>query len=322
MAVNPDSSIRYVNQAAVKLTGFSAAELIGTKAPYVFWPKSQYQQYLKEMEHNSFTQVEVEQKVFCNKQGEEFWVEMTLIPIKIAGKMEYILSSWINLTPEMKLRKELELFNHKIIWAQEEERKRIVRELHEDTVQVLAIIKLELEALSSNGMQSKESLEKLEHLRANTDHAMQDIRRFSYALRPGELDFLGLDTALEQLAEENNEQEEFTIEYQVSGESRRLAGDIELVLFRIVQEAVSNIQKHSHATLAIIKMEYYPERVRLMVEDNGQGFNLEKESDNALNSGRLGLIGMRERAHLINADFEIESSVGAGTRITVEVESI
>jgi signal transduction histidine kinase len=223
---------------------------------------------------------------------------------------------------EKKLRQELELFNHKIIRAQEEERKRIVRELHEDTVQLLAIIQMELEVLSrSPAVQSNDACEKLRYLQSNTNHAMQDIRRFSYALRPGELDHLGLDAALEQLTEETNEQMGFAVEFQVSGETRRLDNDIELVLFRIAQEALNNTQKHSHATAATVKMEYLLERIRLTIEDNGNGFDQAKESDSAVHSGRLGLIGMRERAHLIQAEFTIESRPGNGTTIAVELKA-
>jgi signal transduction histidine kinase len=223
---------------------------------------------------------------------------------------------------EKKLRQELELFNHKIIRAQEEERKRIVRELHEDTVQLLAIIQMELESLGqSQAVQSLEAREKLGHLQANTNHAMQDIRRFSYALRPGELDHLGLDAALEQLVEETSEQMGLEVEFQINGETRRLDNDIELVLFRIAQEALNNTQKHSHAPAATVKMEYLLERIRLTIEDNGKGFDQAKESDSGVHSGRLGLIGMRERAHLIQAEFTIDSRPGNGTTIAVELKA-
>jgi two-component system sensor histidine kinase UhpB len=320
LAINPDSSIRYFNKAAEKLTGFLSSELINSKAPYVFWPSEKVAEYLRDIENDSFRHIKTTQKLFCNKNREEFWVDMTTIPIWINGKLEYILTTWINLTEEKRLRKELELFNHKIIQAQEEERKRIARELHEDTVQLLAIIKLEIESLvrSCKGI-DEEILRKLEYLKENTDHAMQDIRRFSYALRPGELDYLGLDTTLEQLAEDINEQGELIVDFEIKGKSRRLTSDIELVLFRIAQEAINNIQKHARATKAQIIIEYYPEKVRLAVRDNGKGFSMVKESESAISNGRLGLIGMRERAHLINADLRIESMPDQGTTILVEV---
>jgi signal transduction histidine kinase len=223
---------------------------------------------------------------------------------------------------EKKIRQELELFNHKIIQAQEEERKRIVRDLHEDTVQLLAIIKLELESLyRSNGIKSEETRERLKNLQENADHAMQDIRRLSYALRPGDLEYLGLDTALSQLAEDINEHMEVSVEYQIKGQSRRLNSDIELVLFRIVQEALSNIQKHSRAATALITMNYLPDKIKLVIHDNGCGFIPEKESETAVTTGRLGLIGMRERAHLINANLKISSKVGLGTSVSVEFKT-
>lgn len=319
LAINPDSSIRYANKAAEKLTGFSSGELIGNSAPYIFWPKEKIPEYLKEIKDDEFINIKTTQKLFCKKNNEEFWVDMTTIPIRVNGKLEYILSTWVNLTEEKRLRKELELFNHRIIQAQEEERKRIARELHEDTVQLLAIIKLEIESLARSAGTSEEIRKKLQYLKENTDHAMQDIRRFSYALRPGELDYLGLDTTLEQLAEDINEQGELTVLFETRGKSRRLSGDVELVLFRIAQEAINNIQKHARATMAQIIIEYYPEKVRLAVRDNGKGFSMTKESESAISNGRLGLIGMRERSHLINADLRIESIPNQGTTILVEV---
>jgi PAS domain S-box-containing protein len=98
-----------------KLTGFPALELIGTKVPYLFWPPDRQSEYLGEFQGDSFIDKRVIEKTFVTKQGEEFWVEMTLIQVKTNCKLKYIISTWINLTEEKKLRRELELYSRRMM---------------------------------------------------------------------------------------------------------------------------------------------------------------------------------------------------------------
>ncbi|MCR4394791.1 MAG: sensor histidine kinase, partial [Dehalococcoidales bacterium] len=202
----------------------------------------------------------------------------------------------------------------------EEERKRVSRELHDDTAQSLAIIKMEIESLLTSGeIQSEKMLTRLSQLRDNVDRAIQDIRRYSHELRPGILDYFGLEDALEQMAAEIAERIGLDIQFDITGEVRRLTEDVELALFRIAQEAVNNICKHAEATSAVIGLTYYPDKVRMVIADNGKGFAVKLKNGTPRIRGSLGLLGMRERAHLIGADLNIESSPGRGTRVSVEV---
>lgn len=319
---NPDFSIRSVNPAFESMTGFSQKSVTGLKAPFPWWPPTENAaQHVDRLKAVLLDGAQDQERLFHKKNGELFWVNILSSSVKDEKEeMEYYLSVWTDITAEKRLRQELELFNHRIIQAQEEERKRIARELHEDTVQILAILKLELESLlQSDGFMSPETMEKLGYLKDNMNHAMQDIRRYSYELRPGDLENLGLEVALEQLADDATEPNKLEVELAIKGEPKTLNSDIELVLFRIVQEALNNIRKHAQASRAVISLAYRPHKIVITVEDNGRGFNLETESHTALDRGSLGLISMRERAKLIGADLNIKSGRGQGTAVSVEV---
>ena len=314
-------SLRSVNSAFSQLSGFSAEEVQGLSPPFPWWPERHASKYLKDLKTDITDNTLHVEKEYRKKNGELFWVNIFASSVKSDDKStDYILSIWTDITAEKRLRNELELLNHRIIQAQEEERKLIARELHEDTTQILAILKLELESLlSSRDIQSEKTLEKIKYLQENTEHALMDVRRYSYALRPGELDHLGLEVALEQLASDMNDSHTAQVDFKIAGKARKISTDIGLVFFRIAQEALNNAQKHSRASRIKISLSYQPDKVALVIIDNGRGFDLETISQSALDRGNLGLIGMRERAKLIGAAFNIESKIGRGTRVSVEV---
>jgi len=134
-------------------------------------------------------------------------------------------------------------------------------------------------------------------------------------LHPAILDNLGLEPALESLVAEMNSKRQMEIRFNVSGTERKLPIDINLALFRITQEALNNVWKHSRAREAAVDLEYRPNKTLLSITDNGIGFG-----PSAHNKGGLGLTSMRERANLIGARLRLESTTGQGTKVLVEVE--
>lgn len=156
----------------------------------------------------------------------------------------------------------------------------------------------------------------IDELLAMTRGTMQAVRRYSRDLRPSVLDDLGLVAAIEMVVEEASQQLPEGAYLEVTGKPRRLDGPVELALFRIAQEALRNVEKHSGAGSARVELEFGGSTVRLSVADDGQGFTVAK-SPELLRSGKLGLLGMRERAELIGAEFDIQSEPGRGTRVTV-----
>lgn len=204
--------------------------------------------------------------------------------------------------------------------AQEDERKRIAQELHDDTAQILLIISRRLDALatSEDGL-PEETIRHLEALRELTGTALQGVRRFSRALRPPVLDDLGLVPALEGMVTEVSGQSQMEVTMEVSGDQRRLSSQTELALYRVTQEALRNVEKHSGASQVLLAMEFGESSVLVTVTDNGKGFQIPKAIADLPKTGRLGVIGMRERAELVGGTLDLWSEPGKGTTVVVDV---
>jgi signal transduction histidine kinase len=214
----------------------------------------------------------------------------------------------------------LRFYVRQVTRAQEHERMRIARELHDDTAQALALISRRLDTLVLSGEEVPELLEKrIESLRELTSQTLQSLRRFSRDLRPSILDDLGLLPALEGLTSDLAERNGIEAKLEVRGERRRLSAETELTLFRIAQEALRNVEKHSLATVAQIRVEFGEARIRITIRDNGTGFRLSEERGRLVHDGKLGLAGMQERAQLLGGTLAMESAPGRGTKIVVEV---
>ncbi|MEE8174159.1 MAG: PAS domain-containing sensor histidine kinase, partial [Dehalococcoidia bacterium] len=225
-----------------------------------------------------------------------------------------------DITELKRWRENMLFYISEITRAQEEERKRIARELHDETAQALATLLLDIEAITrARERLSEETLQQLEQLRDKIEPIMEGVRRFSHELRPGVLDQLGLLPALEWLAEDMIASYEIDARVEVIGTPRRLSAEEELVLFRIAQEALSNVRKHSQATEAVVRVEFCDDKIRMAITDNGQGFELPDMLSDFVAKGKLGILGMHERARLLDGSFSVQSEAGKGTTVSVEV---
>ena len=162
----------------------------------------------------------------------------------------------------------------------------------------------------------------LKGLRAETNSILDTLRHFSHELRPGVIDQVGLVPALEILTEELNKMKKVKTSLEVAGSERRLIPETELALFRIAQEALHNVKKHSRATQAVIRLKFTRSRVKLTVSDDGRGFELPGMLSDFAAEGKLGLIGMQERTRLLGGKLLVRSWVGRGTTVVVEVANI
>jgi signal transduction histidine kinase len=206
------------------------------------------------------------------------------------------------------------------ITAQEEERKRLARELHDDSAQTLTAVLMTLktaeDALPDSPGNAREALTRS---RAQLDVALREIRKAIVDLRPSALDDLGLASAVRWYADEHLRPLGIGVSLEIGGDEQRASGAGATAIFRIVQEAVSNVAKHSGARQARVRLDFRPSEVIAVVEDDGTGFDPESLRQ-PLESGRgLGLLGMRERAELFGGTLRIESSAGKGTRVRVRV---
>jgi PAS domain S-box-containing protein len=207
----------------------------------------------------------------------------------------------------------------KVISAQEDERKRIARELHDETSQALVALTVAIERtmVESGTENHKQRVEEMKKLVVNT---LESVHRLIYDLRPSVLDDLGLQSAIRWYAESHLEPLGISLTFQTSGRERRLAGQMETVLFRVVQEAITNIIRHSEAEDAKITIDFRENRVSIMVEDDGKGFDVESATAGKLQkTSGLGLLGMQERISLVEGRLQISSITGRGTSIVIEV---
>jgi signal transduction histidine kinase len=201
----------------------------------------------------------------------------------------------------------------RVVAGQELERQRLARELHDETGQALTSILLGLRAI-----EDADDLEEIRRsvltLRELVVGTLQDVRRLAVELRPKALDDFGLLPALQRLAETYTEQTALDVQVEATLGPERLPAEIETALYRIVQEALTNVIKHAQARTVSVVLTKKGDAVAAVIEDDGRGFDQEQLSD-----GGLGLVGMRERIALLNGRVAVESAEGRGTTVAVEV---
>ena len=203
----------------------------------------------------------------------------------------------------------------KVITAQEDERKRIARELHDETSQGLAVLAMGIEAAQDTLRSGK--LPRLEEVKALAVRTLEDVHRLILDLRPSVLDDLGLLSAIRWYAERHLESRGLSVRCEF-GEMRRLPPELETALFRICQETMSNVARHAQATAVLIQVGVEADEVVVEIEDDGKGFDQDAA---ARREGRRpwGLMGIRERAEILGGVARVESSPGQGTRVEVRI---
>ncbi len=217
---------------------------------------------------------------------------------------------------QRKSRLRMEDLSQRLVEAQEIERRYLARELHDDVGQVLTSIKLNLQALKRNDL-GQDSMDVLRTSLSSVDDAIDRLRRLSRDLRPSVLDDLGLVPALRSLVDRNTRHAPFKASFSADPLENRLPAPVESAYFRIAQEALTNAMRHAEAAHVSLALRVQDGTVDLIVRDDGCGFNVAETLD-AVESGRsLGLMSMRERAHLIGGTFEMRAEPGKGTEIRV-----
>lgn len=272
---------------------------------------------------------------YTNGEKQERYVDIIATPIR-DGKHQVI--AIIELMRDVTQAKELELkianlheeLQHRdtlrgellreILSIQEEERGRIARELHDETGQILASLNACLEAaagmLPDNTEQSKAMLKKAQALSVRL---LDDIHRLVYELRPALLDDLGLVVALRWLVDNSLSTAGVSVDFRTTGKKRKLPSQLETTLFRVIQEATTNIVRHAHAKTAKITLIFKKGSIAVSIRDNGKGFDVEEAISSRERPRGLGLLGMKERIELMHGTLDIRSQSGCGTEIDIVV---
>ncbi|GER68395.1 signal transduction histidine-protein kinase/phosphatase DegS [Weizmannia acidilactici] len=231
--------------------------------------------------------------------------------------LNYLTSDLRNISEAIEDAKHKQEFGLRVIEAQEEERKRISREIHDGPAQMLAnmLIRSDLVEKIYHERGVEEALEEIRNLKELVRGSLKEVRRIIYDLRPMALDDLGLIPTLRKyLSTVENYNQNTIITYTHLGEERRLLTNYEIAVFRLVQESVQNALKHSKATEIQVKTELRKNSFIAIVKDNGVGFDV-----NSIREGAFGIVGMRERVGLLNGEISIHSKIRAGTLVIIQI---
>jgi signal transduction histidine kinase len=208
----------------------------------------------------------------------------------------------------------------KVVTSQEEERQRIARDLHDQLGQRLTALRLKIASLSDFVADDKEVSNRVARLQEIAERLDTEVSFLAWELRPSALDDLGLVEALRAFVKEWSRHYETAADFHANAVlGKRMRREAETHLYRIAQEALNNIVKHSKATEVTVLLERQDTNLILIIEDNGSGFDVSNQTRMHRSGRGLGLIGMSERASLIGGEVEIESGIGKGTTIFVRV---
>jgi PAS domain S-box-containing protein len=305
-----------VNDAFVEKTGWAREEAIGrTTVELRIWETHAEREKLVEriVRGEPISNIECR---FRRKNGEIFTALLSAELIELGG-VQCVVANAIEITDWKRTQdalvaseRTLRELNAKLVNAQEEERKRVARELHDDISQAMAVISVELSQLARSPMSAEDSA-KVARIRNEVQQLALEVSHISHSLHPAKLQYLGISRALQGLCRDVSDAHKLEIECQC--ENVRLSNEAELCLYRIAQEALQNTVKYSKASRAAVEFKANGEGVHLMVKDEGVGFDVAKVSQG------LGLVSMRERVRTIGGSVEVHSRPNCGTAIVVHM---
>ncbi len=256
------------------------------------------------------------------ERGVTYW-DWSVQPVRGPdGTVEGIVLSLLDVTERVRAQTQqkateerLRTLSRRLVEIQENERLYISRELHDEAGQMLTLLRLDLVTLEAQAHQPELVLKKVSEMEKTLNAISESLRNVALALRPASLDHLGLVPALRQHLESVGERYKLNVNFVSGNFQERLPANIETELYRIAQEAFTNIVRHAHASQVDVTFTVQDKKLIVIIADDGDGFDLEKVPD----SGHLGLFGMRERAEMIGGQLLIESKLGKGTTLMVKV---
>jgi PAS domain S-box-containing protein len=249
--------------------------------------------------------------------GEYRWVLDIGVPrFNPDGSFAGYIGSCMDVTERKLAEEALSSVSSRLIEAQEQERTRIARDLHDDINQRLALLAIEMERVKMEVPDvNVEVLSRMDKLRKHTSEIASDIQALSHQLHSPRLEYLGMVAAMEGFCQEFGEKQKLEIDFKSDDLARPLPPDISLSLFRVLQEALHNAAKHSGGSRFAVRLWGTPGEIHLMVNDAGAGFDVE----GAMKGRGLGLVSMRERLRLVNGELSIQSEPGRGTTVLARV---
>jgi PAS domain S-box-containing protein len=316
-----DQMFVFANEAFCKIIGYSLDELIGMN--YLSIASTGSADLLRDRHLKRLQGEEVPgitEGEFISKNGDIRYLEVN------AGLIDYsnqqaVLVVFRDITERKEYETSLKRLSEKVFTAQEKERKRISQELHDEVGQALSVMNISTELLQrNNNLSLTDQQKRLEDLKKLIEKTLDDIHRISYNLRPYLLDNFGLVSALRWYTKDYSERTGIEIGLQIEGDWGELPRALETVIYRVIQEALTNVSKHAEASRVFISVSYYPASIEIEIEDNGKGFEVDKDlRKGMLLKGGLGLFGIKERVAAFGGVFSITSKKGSGTMISIQI---
>ena len=338
-ALNKQHKVTHWNKAVESLTGIKRNEIVGTDEQWrVFYPEKRPVMADLIVDEASANEIG---RYYWDKsrksdlidgayEGEDFfpalgeggrWLHFMASPIRDnRGEIIGAIETLRDITEEQRMQDSLHYYLSQITKVQEEERKRIARDLHDDASQVLYALSRQVDNFTRDNTDlTANTASFLKELRQQLNNTLEGIRRFTQELRPPMLDDLGLLVTLRWEVGELERRSGMKTDLIVVGNERRFSAEVELLTFRIVQEALRNVEKHAQASKAEVEIKFDEGKTTVSIIDNGKGFDLGGSLAELPRAGKLGLAGMEERVRLLEGNMKIESEPGKGTRVTIEL---
>ena len=315
-----ENRFTFVNQSFVKAYGYSQEEVLGRKPDFLYSPKNPpglCEHIFRQTLGGSWRG----ELLNCRKDGTEFQISLSTSEIKNSEDRTIgLIGVARDITERKRAEEELRRLPLRIIEAQEAERLRVARELHDSVNQLIASAKMRLrkveDGVVSLNPAAREILARCGRLLVQ---ALEENRRIAHNLRPSDLDEFGLAAASRNFCKELQSRTKLMVKYNIARIGQRLAPVLELNLFRIMQEAVNNIEKHAHAREVRLRIAFHGDSIILRIQDDGRGFDSKRGKAGKGKWRGIGLTNMRERAEFLGGTCTVESAPKRGTTITVRV---
>lgn len=313
--------ITYANDKFCEVSKYSQEELIGQDHRIVnsgYHPKEYIRQMWRTIKAGKVWKGEFRNR---KKDGSFYWVNSTIVPfLDENGKPYQYISIRNEITQRKQMEEEVKNLSRKIIQAQEFERDKIAREIHDDLGQSLATLKVLIQSTMNETNLSKKHLRSAyQKIVRSIDQIIDKSRHLAYGLRPATLEILGLSTAIKALIQDFRVKRGLKVQYRGRNLDKLIFQGGVINFYRIIQEALTNVVAHSGATEVDILMKRKNNLLSVVVKDNGIGFNLSKKEDPKDQRHGIGLSTMEERTKLLSGELKIESQNELGTTITLTV---
>jgi len=308
------------NHATLNLYGYSKDEFFTLTVEDISNEKEKTRAAVQKILENNPEFARIPIRYFKRKDGSVFPGEISTATFISNGRKK-IIGAVRDITDRKHAEEKIHSLTHELIKAQETERLKIARYLHDQIAQDLSTLKIRCETLFDDQPPVSEKVkQKVSQMSDILQESITAVRDLSYDLRPPGMDHLGLARTIFQYCEEFSNSQSLNLDYHAAGiDELRLDYDIEINLYRLVQEALNNVRQHAQASAVTVRLVASYPHIILRIEDNGLGFDVEGRVIRAASEKRMGLDSMQERVGLLNGNLKIQSRLGEGTKIIIEV---